>query len=456
MTRDALRLLYLPWDLVIEILSRVLTTSVRRLRFTCKRWNALFKDQEFIKKHMDKAPKQCKVLTLSDSKVYSMNVNLNGIHDNIYKIFHCNGLLLCTTTDLKLVVWNPFTGQIRWIPYSDHYKDDSKFVLGYENNKSRQTYKILRYSLEDYQVVDHGVYDFESHSWKNLNDVVPKNCSVTSKGVSLKGNIYWIAHKNYEEDLLLTFDFSTEKFRCLSIPFPSVDDDCVATALSVVREEQLSVLYSSVFNTRPKIEIWMTIHDKIDQTKVVSWSKFLSLELDENNPQITVSSFFMDEEKKAAVLCDLDYRNKRNKDMVYIVGEDNLLMKIPVGESRLQFLRPVIHNYVPSLVRIQQDEILSKVRATSLRRIGFTCKRWNALFKDEEFIKKHSDKAVTQYMVLMLSGLRLYSTNVNLNEIHDNTLLSLDDFHNPEQVEIYKIFHCNRLLLCTTIWLWPT
>ena len=67
-----------------------------------------------------------------------------------------------------------------------------------------------------------------------------------------------------------------------------------------------------------------------------------------------------------------------------------------------------------------EDEILSKVRATSLRRLGFTCKRWNALFKDEEFIKKHSDKAVTQDMVLMLSDLRLYSTNVNLNEIHDN------------------------------------
>ncbi|CAN7000864.1 unnamed protein product [Brassica rapa subsp. trilocularis] len=331
MTRDALRLLYLAWDLVIEILSRVPTTSVRRLRFTCKRWNALFKDQEFIKKHMDKAPKQCKVLTLSDSKVYSMNVNLNGIHDNvvdpqtllslndfhnpeqfkIYKIFHCNGLLLCTTTDLKLVVWNPFTGQIRWIPYSDHYKDDSKFVLGYENNKSCQTYKILRYRSLTY------------------------------------------------------FRFSTEKFRCLSIPFPSVDDDCVATALSVVREEQLSVLHSSVFNTRPKIEIWMTIHDKIDQTKVVSWSKFLSLELDENNPQIdltTVSSFFMDEEKKAAVLCDQDYRNKRNTDMVYTVGEDNMLMKIPVGESRLQFLRPVIHNYVPSLVRIQQGGVMTRER----------------------------------------------------------------------------------------------
>ncbi|KAF2545047.1 hypothetical protein F2Q70_00023239 [Brassica cretica] len=286
---------------------------------------------------------------LSDSKVDSMNVNLNGIHDNvvdpqtllslndfhnpeqfkIYKIFHCAGLLLCTTRHLRLVVWNPCTGQIRWIPYSDRYKHDSQFALGYENNKSCQTYKIL---------------------------------SVTSKGVSLKGNIYWIANKNYEEDLLLTFDFSTEKFRRLSIPFPRVDDDCVATALSVVREEQLSVLYSSISDTRPKIEIWMMIHDKIDQTKIVSWSKFLSLELDENNPQkglSTVTSFFIDGEKKTAVLSDLEYRNKRNTDMVFIVGEDNLFMKIPVGESRLQFLRPVIYNYhYKKTARILREKIV--------------------------------------------------------------------------------------------------
>ncbi|CAN7048253.1 unnamed protein product, partial [Brassica oleracea var. botrytis] len=201
---------------------------------------------------MDKAPKQCKVLTLSDSKVYSMNVNLNGIHDNvvdpetlqslndfhnpkqfkIFKIFHCDGLLLCRT------------------------------------------------------------WDFDS---------------IVSKAVSLKGNIYCIADKNDEEDLLLSFDFSTEKFRCLSLRFPSVVDDFVPAALSVVREERLSVLYSVISDTRPKIEIWMTTHDKIDQTKLVSWSKFLSLELDENNPQIDLSSettFFVDEKQKVAVLCE--------------------------------------------------------------------------------------------------------------------------------------------------------
>ncbi|KAJ4893850.1 F-box family protein [Raphanus sativus] len=375
MTREALILLDLPWDLVLEILFRVPATSLARLSFTCKRWNALFKDHEFIKKHLDKAAKQCMVLMLSDSKVYSMNVNLNGIHDNVvdpqtllslndlhnpeqikrYKIFHCYGLLLCTTWDLRLLVLNPCTDQIRWIPYS-RYKDHSEFSLGYENNKSCQNYKILRCSWDiiglEPQVVDCGIYDFESHS-------------IVSKAVSLKGNIYWIANINVEEDLLLSFDFSTEKFSCLSICFLSVVDDFVPTALSVVREERLSLLYSNV-SYPPKIEIWMTTtHDMIDQNKLVSWSKFLSLELDENNPQkglSSVTSFFIDEEKKAAVLCDLEYRNKRYTDMVYIVGEDNRFMKIPVGENRLHLVYPVISNYVPSLVRIQQGGVMTRER----------------------------------------------------------------------------------------------
>nr|VDD09533.1 unnamed protein product [Brassica oleracea] len=309
---------------------------------------------------------------------------------------------------------------------------NSEFVLGYENNKSCQTYKILRYSWDrcglERQLVDCGIYDFESHSWRDLNDGVPKKCTIVSKAVSLKGNIYWIAEKEYEEDFLLSFDFSTEKFRCLcykslrgwpitndheagssdwnapvegssvmpssggvscvvlfflstvsifshlgflvflernnspffynslSIPFPSIDAYCVPTALAVVREERLSVLYCSVFDP-PKIEIWMATHDKIDQTKDFSWNKFLSVELDDNNPHhkrfSSSATFFIDEKKKTAVLCDLEYIHKWNRDMVYIFGEDNGFMKIPVGEYKWLIMRSLVYNYVPSLVQIQ-------------------------------------------------------------------------------------------------------
>ncbi|KAG2306091.1 hypothetical protein Bca52824_025839 [Brassica carinata] len=350
MTKETLRLLELPWDLVIEIISRVPATSLSRLRFTCKRWYVLFKDEEFIKKHSDKAAKQHMVLMLRDHRVYSMNVNLHGIHDKfvdpqtlvnlkafdnsgrfgIRNIFHCDGLMLCENGSIKLVV-----------QLSD-YKQNTKFFLGYENN----------------------------NSWRCLDDIPAKCNSITSKGVSLKGNAYWTVAKE-EEDVLLSFDFSTERFGEIGIPFRSIGVDCCLTALSVVREEQLAVLYKMRFTHPPKIEIWLTTDDKIDQTKVVSWSKFLSLELDENNPQkglSCVTSFFIDDEKKAAVLSpglrvmrELEYRNKRNRvTNVYIVGEDNLVMKIPVGEYRLHYVGPFIYNYVPSLVQIQHGGVMTR------------------------------------------------------------------------------------------------
>ncbi|XP_018461063.2 putative F-box protein At3g17500 [Raphanus sativus] len=379
MTRETSRLLPLPWDLEDEILSRVPAPSLRRLRFSCKRWNALFKDQEFIKKHSDKAAKQHLVLMLNNLKVYSMNVNLHEIHTNVVdphklmslivfnnpekfkvcKIFHCDGLLLCTTLDFKLVIWNPCTGQIRWIPFSDRYNTNSNFVLGYDNNK---TYKILRCSrgspARNVGVVEYGIYDFGSHSWKNLNNVTPKYSYIVSEGVSLKGNIYWIVLDKEKQYVLRSFHFSTKRFGEISIPFSNIGVDSCPTALSVVREERLAVLYSSISHPT-QIAILMTTDDKIDQTKLVPGTKFLSVDLYKISiPRELISSetsFFIDEEKKAAVLCDPEYTS--NTGMVFLVGEDNRFLKIPIREHRDQVWTPHIYNYVPSLVQIQQGTV---------------------------------------------------------------------------------------------------
>ena len=72
--------------------------------------------------------------------------------------------------------------------------------------------------------------------------------------------------------------------------FSYFGEDCVPRALSVVREEELSVLYSSISRPLKNIEIWMTTDDNIGQTKDLSWSKFLSVEQDENNLQKRFSS----------------------------------------------------------------------------------------------------------------------------------------------------------------------
>ncbi|CDY24370.1 BnaA07g02950D [Brassica napus] len=50
------------------------------------------------------------------------------------------------------------------------------------------------------------------------------------------------------------------------------------------------------------------------------------------------------------------------------------------------------------------EEILFRVPAISLKRLGSTCKRWKSLFKDHRFTDKHFLKAAKQSLVLRFSG----------------------------------------------------
>nr|VDD51744.1 unnamed protein product [Brassica oleracea] len=232
---------HLPADLVEEILSRVPATSLKRLRSTCKKWNALFKDNRFIEKHLCNVPKQLRVLILEGCGLYPTSVDLNSVPpsiefsdelslNNSYNsekvyidtVFHCDGLLLCTTTEDELVVWNPCLGETRWIkqnngcvcfrwwePWFEKFNGrKTKCALGYENNQFFRSYKILMFWGGD--LVDgFEIYDFNSNAWRVVN--APNCFVIRSHGVALKGNAYWNAYDDKDSDYLLSFDFTRER-----------------------------------------------------------------------------------------------------------------------------------------------------------------------------------------------------------------------------------------------------
>ncbi|ESQ56256.1 hypothetical protein EUTSA_v10027376mg [Eutrema salsugineum] len=70
----------LPEDLLEEILCRVSATSLKRLRYTCKRWNRLFDNKRFTRKHFAKASKQFMILIMLKNKlqICSLSVNHKG------------------------------------------------------------------------------------------------------------------------------------------------------------------------------------------------------------------------------------------------------------------------------------------------------------------------------------------------------------------------------------------
>lgn len=91
---------------------------------------------------------------------------------------------------------------------------------------------------------------------------------------------------------LLCFDFTRERFKRFCLP-PSQNGRC--KGLSVVREEQLSVLHKRTDTL--KMEIWVT--NRFDTEAALLWSKFFTVDLHIN----TYASLLIDEEKKGVLCC---------------------------------------------------------------------------------------------------------------------------------------------------------
>ncbi|KAJ4901517.1 putative F-box/kelch-repeat protein [Raphanus sativus] len=392
----------LPLELESEILVRVPATSLTQLRSTCKRWFALFKDPRFIKKNKGKAARQ--FILKKDDGVYSIRIDLHNSFDDpsveftgkltpledsqqvvISTIYQCDGLLLCTIQDNRclvnrLVVWNPCTGQTRWIQPSNRNSVQDKYFLGYENNNEPcQCYKILRSSagkLDEFEL-----YDFNSDSWRLL-DGVTHIWFIRSRGVSLKGNVYWVAsdkNKPCTRKYILRFDFKREIFERLSLPFQVNYFDGIIFDLSVVREEKLSVFLQRFSNDSFEVKIWVTDTD-IDEAKDASIQYFLVVDLSESwstgmMAVECIESFLVDEENNKVVCCGRDGRGSYRIKFYFVGGDQNLhackqvhgdlaqgqydywQLRLRGSDDYYIYLRPddyrdLLVSYVPSLVQV--------------------------------------------------------------------------------------------------------
>lgn len=104
------------------------------------------------------------------------------------------------------------------------------------------------------------------------------------------------------------------------------------------------------------------------------------------------------------------------------------------------------------------EEILCRVPAMSLKRLGSTCKGWNRLFKDRRFTRKNLDKGPKQFLIHMSKGLRVRSMSVDLHRLPHVKVTAEFSLINPkypsyldEEFEIYKVSHCDGLMLCVCV-----
>ncbi|XP_010509709.1 PREDICTED: putative F-box protein At4g10190 [Camelina sativa] len=383
-TKDFYVKMYLPEDLEVEILSKAPLASLARLRWTSKRWNALIKDIL--------AKKQSQVIMLIGFRVCLVSVDLHGIHNSkvkvtsqfslrdplssnsseevdIRNVFHCEGLLLCTTKESsRVVVWNPCSRETMWIQPRDTYKQNDYFALG---KSSCNKYKILRVDQHNNlmpSLLEFEIYDFTSNSWRVVGETIDWFIPRWNGrgGVSVKGNTYWLAstQDNPREDFLLCFDFSLETFGSVSLPGNYLSHQVIS--LSVTREDQKLCLLTTQSGKVHDIDVW--IATKIDKTQVspenkttieslvaASWSKFLSLDLANLHQRFRFfngMNFLVDQEKKV-LLCS-SMRGVSNT-FLHVVGGGKY---IQVAHNDAETIWSLVVSYVPSFVQVQPTMFL--------------------------------------------------------------------------------------------------
>ncbi|XP_010430746.1 PREDICTED: putative F-box protein At4g10190 [Camelina sativa] len=368
----------LPEDLLVEILYKFPEACLARLRCTSKGWNALIKK--------DKRLAKSQIIMLIDFRVYLASIDLSRVQDannvvkvtsqlslkdplstspkevDISEVFHCDGLLLCNTKDDRLVLWNPCSGEIRWMikPVDHSFKKFNCYALG--KSSSSNKYKILRIrqhgnGILENCLVEYEIYDFTSDSWRFVGETSDWSIHwLNHHGISVNGNTYWLAFSNrrgsryipdLQKDILLSFDFSTERFQSASLP---VDDfSYLCMALSVTRQEQrLCLLAMRDVRGLYDTHVWMAT--KIESSGAMSWRKFLTVKQSFYSQFLILCSGmnFLADRENNMLLCPGKQQNSNS--FLHIVGKDKH-MGVNDHDAGSKCL---LVCYVPTLAQIPQ------------------------------------------------------------------------------------------------------
>jgi F-box interacting protein len=262
----------LPFDLVVEILSRLPVKSLMQFQSVCKPWKSVISDSKFAKKHLRVT---CRHIffrrffkdeyTFNDctlSSVFTRRkltptaattrqleypmINRIRIYDQIRG--SCHGILCIQLYGSFIILWNPSIRKFTRLPYlkiPGNFTTYSSF--GYDH--STDSYKVVACSCIKR---DNGVYEVKTfvHTmgtdfWRRIQDF--PCVLLTQSGKFVSGTLNWLP---YNHSSIVSLDLEKEYYRDLPLPdYVSV----LSKSLWVLRD----CLCILSFHTDAYSEIWL-------------------------------------------------------------------------------------------------------------------------------------------------------------------------------------------------------
>ncbi|XP_016200418.1 F-box/kelch-repeat protein At3g06240-like [Arachis ipaensis] len=311
---------HIPKDLVLEILAKLPVKSLKRFSCVHKSWLNLLENSNFKSMYYEnlksKTTHSSSLLLWryfhderSDGDVYEYDVHLlsGERYENIvtlvlpslfedngfYKVLDCVNGIIChyeeEGLDVKIGLWNPKTDQRKIIPpgiTDDEPGFDRQISIhgfGYDN--VNDDYKVIQcvYYIHGHTFVEEPVltiwqiYSLKSNCWKKLDLEMTKKEDIYNASVAyLNGVCHWWGSEYAtngleEEQVLVSFNLSTETFQTTSIVWLQKNDDIPIRSL-VVLNKSVTLISSFAKNNCIEISILGEIGVK------ESWVKLFTLE----------------------------------------------------------------------------------------------------------------------------------------------------------------------------------
>ncbi|KAL8522263.1 hypothetical protein ACS0TY_012411 [Phlomoides rotata] len=243
----------LPYETLIDILSRLPITSLIHFTLLSRSSNSLSHDPHLVNMHLARSSTPCLIfhsdypiqnqlhfLHLSDLKVRKINTPFPISEFTI--IGSSNGLLCVINTlfPSSIFFYNPFTRFHSEIPKNFNFQKHI-IVYGFGFHPATNDYKVIKiayYSalslhpiakhFRGFETNSHSrvseveIYSSRSNTWKNRGVVPYRLEKYSSPGVLVDGRLHWVSRlgrfNDRVERTIVSFDLADDSFRMIKNP----------------------------------------------------------------------------------------------------------------------------------------------------------------------------------------------------------------------------------------------
>ncbi|KAE9465293.1 hypothetical protein C3L33_02798, partial [Rhododendron williamsianum] len=261
-TDEMVKYVYLPREIVIDILTRLPAKVVGQCKCICKHWRTLIEDPMFAELHHNRAkcrPDSCYLLisfspAINFDKIDFFAVGYEGGSaqrlltfptqaEGWYHIRHIkqsvNGLICGYLTKPRTIfIVNPTTKEVVTLPRSSMptgncpYSFHHRSAFGFD--PSTKQYKVFNISpnlhpsaneeFPEYSYYQYEIFTLGTHSWRKIDAVPPSpHFPFGFGGICVNGVIHWTStsrkpSSTIDKEVIVAFDLKDEKFRVIPLP----------------------------------------------------------------------------------------------------------------------------------------------------------------------------------------------------------------------------------------------